>query len=108
MNDKRTAFQNGVARAEAFIDERSGSSRIVNLDVGFSPKTVPVGDGTYLHFWYANNAGRGGDNGTIIRSKSAERASTSAGQNDVISKTQTSSWSGKVNFSGSVRSALGL
>jgi hypothetical protein len=25
------------------------------MKIGFAPKTVEVGDGTYLHFWYANN-----------------------------------------------------
>jgi len=76
-------------------------------NIPFSPKTVNLPDGTSLHFWYSNNAGRGCDNCTIIRSTDL-RAATSAKQGGVIAKIRTSAWNGKVNFSASVCAALGL
>ena len=78
------------------------------MKITFSPKTVALPDGTYLHFWYANNAGRGSDNCTIIRSTNGERATYSANQTGIICKTYTSSWRGNVNFSCAVQRELGL
>lgn len=77
------------------------------IEIGFAPKTVELSDGTFLHFWYANNAGRGDNNCTIIRSTDA-RAALSAKQTGVIATTLTSSWRGNVNFSREVQRALGL
>jgi hypothetical protein len=73
----------------------------------FNPKTINFGD-KFLHFWYANNAGRGANNCTIILSTSENRANKSAEQAGIISKTKTSAWKGKVNFSKSVKDALGM
>jgi hypothetical protein len=80
---------------------------MTNIEIGFSPKTVALEDGTNLHFWYANNAGRSGDNCTIIRSGSP-RAEKSANQENVIARTRTSSWKGQVNFSKEAQKALGI
>lgn len=77
------------------------------IEIGHSPKTVALADGTYLHFWYANNKGRGSDNCTIIRS-SSPRAAVSAKQENIISAVSTSHWAGKVNFSKYVQEHLGL
>jgi len=73
-----------------------------------APKTVSLTSGEYLHFWYANNIGRGTDNCTIIRSTSAERAAASLKQTEVIATVRTSAWNGKVNFSANIQSALNL
>jgi hypothetical protein len=70
-------------------------------------KSLDLGNGEFIYFWYSNNRGRGTDNCTIIRS-SAPRASMSARQSAVIAKTFTSAWAGKVNFSAAVKKALGL
>jgi len=70
-------------------------------------KSMDLGNGEFLYFWYANNAGRGDNNCTIIRSTSP-RAKLSAKQENVLSKVLTSSWSGNVNFSKSVQKELGL
>jgi hypothetical protein len=70
-------------------------------------KRMDLGNGESLYFWYANNAGRGDNNCTIIRSTS-ERAKVSAKQENVLAKALTSSWAGNVNFSKSVQQALGL
>jgi len=78
-----------------------------NLKLKHAPKTVKIDDG-YLHFWYANNKGRGDDNCTIIFSDNPERASMSRNQKDIIAKTRTSSWNGHVNFSKRVRAFLGI
>lgn len=78
-----------------------------SIEIGFSPKTVKLNDGSFLHFWYANNKGRGNNNCTIIRS-TAPRAGVSAKQSNIISSTRTSSWRGSVNFSADVRSKLGI
>lgn len=77
------------------------------IEIGHSPRTINLNDGTYLHFWYANNKGRGRNNCTIIRS-SVPRAATSAKQTDVIASTTTSAWAGNVNFSRNIQTALGL
>ena len=71
-------------------------------------KSMELGNGEFLYFWYANNAGRGSDNCTIIRSTSAERARVSKAQTGVITTTRTSAYAGKVNFSARIRRALGL
>jgi hypothetical protein len=70
-------------------------------------KTIDIGNGEFLHFWYANNRGRGTNNVTIIRS-SAPRAETSRQQTDVIATEATSGWAGRVNFSRAVARGLGL
>jgi hypothetical protein len=70
-------------------------------------KTVDLGNGEYLHFWYANNAGRGADNCTIIRS-TAPRAAQSGYQTHVIAETTTSAWRGRVNLSARVERELGI
>ena len=70
-------------------------------------KTLNLDNGQFLHFWYANNKGRGDNNCTIVRTTAA-RSTTSAKQTYVISKTQTSAWAGNVNFSKSVRDELGI
>jgi hypothetical protein len=72
-----------------------------------APKTVKT-DAGYLHFWYANNTGRGSSNCTIILSSSPDRASMSAKQSEVISSVQTSAWAGKVNFSKTIQKSLGV
>ena len=76
------------------------------VKIGHAPKTVALEDGTFLHFWYANNKGRGRDNCTIILSSQAERAAKSADQIGLIRITTTSSWAGNVNFSEAVRKRL--
>ncbi len=73
-----------------------------------APKTVEFPPTGWLHFWYANNGGRGADNCTIVLSSSRVRAGVSAKQTGVISKTRTSSWRGKVNFSTAIREKLGV
>lgn len=78
-----------------------------SIKIPFSPKTVELENGQFLHFWYANNAGRGDDNCTIIRS-TAPRAAMSAKQSDILSSTRASAWRGQVNFSKQVQSELGL
>lgn len=77
------------------------------IEIGYSPKTIKLGNGEMLHFWYANNKGRGSDNCTIIRSTDP-RAGVSANQTGVIATVKTSSWAGNVNFSKSVQEDLGL
>lgn len=77
------------------------------IEIGFAPKTVELEDGSFLHFWYANNAGRGDNNCTIIRS-TEPRAVVSAKQTSVIATALTSSWKGNVNFSKHVQECLGL
>ena len=79
----------------------------MEIKIPFAPKTVNLSDGSFLHFWYANNKGRGGSNCTIIRS-TEPRASISKNQNGVIAACKTSAWSGKVNFSKAVQLALDL
>lgn len=78
------------------------------IKIGFAPKTVALEDGTYLHFWYANNRGRGGNNVTIIRSTVAERAPLSAKQTGVMCLTYTSGWRGNVNFSRAIQNDLAV
>lgn len=70
-------------------------------------KTIELLNGEYLHFWYANNAGRGSNNCTIIRS-TAPRAPTSKAQTNVLAKTTTSAWRGQVNLSDRVERELGI
>lgn len=77
------------------------------IEIGHSPKTVELADGTKLHFWYANNKGQGRTNCTIIRS-SSPRAAVSAKQENVIAYVKTSHWAGQVNFSKHVQECLGL
>ncbi len=72
-----------------------------------APITVKLDNGEYLHFWYANNRGRGSDNCTIIRTR-APRADLSANQAGVIESVRTSSWNGNVNFSKRIQAKLGL
>lgn len=78
------------------------------LDVGFSPRDIELADGTRLFFWYANNAGRGKNNCTIIRSNTDVRAPLSKDQQGVIARARTCSWHGRVNFSWEVQRQLGL
>lgn len=77
------------------------------LKIGFAPKTIILPNGQFLHFWYANNKGRGNNNCTIIRSTKL-RSSVSAKQGGFIAQARTSSWRGNVNFSKSVQEKLGL
>lgn len=76
-------------------------------DLKIGVKTIELKGGDKIHFWYANNKGRGSNNCTIIRSRD-DRAVTSAKQTGVFSKTQTSSWAGHVNFSKHIQSQLGI
>lgn len=81
------------------------------IEIGFAPKTVKLTDNTYLHFFYANNKGRGNNNCTIIHSSNPSRMGESRNQiNDAgqMSYTYTSSWHGHVNFSKRVQSSLGV
>jgi len=78
------------------------------MKLAIGVKTVDLGGGEYLHFWYANNAGRGCSNCTIIRSRSPARAICAKKQADVISQVKTSAWKGHVNFSQPTKTALGL
>lgn len=71
-------------------------------------KTIKLAENDYLHFWYANNRGRGTDNCTIIRSTCPNRANRSARQENVDIKCKTSSWAGNVNFSKSVQKQLNV
>ncbi len=75
--------------------------------IGHSPKTIQLDDGSYLHFWYANNAGRSGSNSTITRS-TEPRTEKAAAQPGVIASVKTSAWNGKVNFSQAIQKKLGL
>lgn len=70
-------------------------------------KTLDLGNGEKLHFWYANNRGNGDSNVTIARS-TADRAACASKQPDIISITKTSAWAGNVNYSKSVRDRLGI
>lgn len=78
----------------------------MEIKIGFAPKTVRLADNDYLHFWYANNRGRGSSNCTIVRSEYEDRAANADRQPG--RRTFTSSWAGNVNFSKRVRQALGL
>lgn len=78
------------------------------IEIGFSPKQIKLENGLYLCFWYANNAGRGDDNCTIILTDSDERSAKSKDQHNVIAMVRTSSWNGNVNFSKYVQKQLGL
>jgi len=71
-------------------------------------KSLTLTDGTFLYFWYANNAGRGTDNCTIIHSNSHERAEYSRNQKNVLGRELTSAWNGTVNFSREIISILGI
>lgn len=77
------------------------------MKIGHAPKTVDLENGEYLHFWYANNKGRGDNNCTIIRSTES-RAAVSAKQTGIIKTVLTSSWAGNVNFSQAVQRWLGI
>jgi hypothetical protein len=70
-------------------------------------KTMLLENGEMLHFWYANNAGNGDCNVTIIRS-SEPRVELSAKQTGIIASTKTSAWKGYVNFSKKVQFYLGI
>jgi len=74
----------------------------------YAPKTIQLKNGNYLHFWYANNKGRGSDNCTIVKSSDENRAIFSKLQQDAIEMTRTSSWKGKVNFSSYVQKELNI
>ena len=76
------------------------------LEIGI--KSLRLGESDHLYFWYANNAGRGRDNCTIIRSHSGTRTERSADQTEVVAATRTGAWSGQVNFSRRVTDALGI
>lgn len=81
------------------------------INIGFSPKTVNLENGLFLHFYYANNKGRGADNCSIIKTTNPQRLGNEKSQiNDdgTISNTRTSSWAGNVNFSNAVQEKLGL
>lgn len=81
------------------------------IDIGYNPKTVALENGEYLHFWYANNQGRGNNNCTIVRTHNKLRMDTSQKQIDdecSIRYIRTSAWRGDVNFSAAVQSNLGL
>jgi len=78
------------------------------INIGHAPKSVAVGDSSWLHFWYSNNKGRGGDNCTIVRSWSMDRSYFSRCQPEVIATIKTSAWAGKVNFSTKIQRGLRL
>lgn len=81
------------------------------IAIGHSPKTVKLADETYLHFFYANNKGRGTTNCTIIRSHNSFRMATSKPQyadEQSMYRVYTSHWAGNVNFSKYVQERLGL
>ena len=96
----RTTASGASVQVKEHDDRRS-------VAIPHSPKTVELPNGHKLHFWYANNKGRGDDNCTIIRS-TKPRAATSAAQEEIIAQTRTSSWRGHVNFSKEVRKKMGL
>jgi O-glycosyl hydrolase len=77
------------------------------IKIGHAPKTVTLENGGFLHFWYANNKGRGRSNCTIIKS-TLPRAGVSSQQTDVIAMVRTSAWAGNVNFSKEIRQQLGV
>jgi len=84
---------------------------MTTINIGHSPKTVKINDALFLHFFYANNKGRGGNNCTIVKSSNPNRMATSLQQysdNAGIKMVKTSSWSGNVNFSKRVQQELGL
>jgi len=81
-----------------------------NYKIGYGPRTVDLTDGRYLHFYYANNRGRGDSNCSIILTTNPQRVGTTkkqiaAGYEAVAT---TSSWNGKVNFSLRIQRLLGL
>jgi hypothetical protein len=86
---------------------RPRKDKIMKIEIGYSPKTIKIDNEEFLHFWYSNNAGRGKDNCSVIRSTNL-RAPTSAKQTGIIASTKTSAWSGNVNFTAKVRKELGL
>jgi hypothetical protein len=96
----RTTASGAAIQVKEHDDKRS-------VAIPHSPKTVELPNGHKLHFWYANNKGRGDDNCTIIRS-TKPRAAVSAAQEEIIAQTRTSSWRGHVNFSKDVRKKMGL
>lgn len=74
----------------------------------FSPKTIALKNGTAIHFWYANNRGRGNCNLTIVHSRSKNRAVKAAQQEETIAVTRASSWMGNVCLSAKILSNLGV
>ncbi len=83
----------------------------MELQIGHSPKTVKINDNLYLHFFYANNKGRGSNNCTIVKSSNPVRMATSAKQFDDdggYCTVKTSSWAGNVNFSRYIQQELGI
>ena len=80
----------------------------MNVKTENGVKSLELENGEYLHFWYANNAGRGNSNVTVILSTIANRAAVSAKQTGVISSIKTSGWHGNVNLSKRVFRELGL
>ena len=73
-------------------------------------KTLNLEDGTYLHFWWANNKGRGKDNLTIVRTVNKERLKTSKQQKDYgfIATIRASSWKGSIYLSEGTLKRLGI
>lgn len=71
------------------------------MKIPFAPKTLLINDCIYLHFYYANNAGRGTDNCSIIATSNKTRTGNVKSQLNVgyVNHVRTSSWRGKINYS---------
>lgn len=66
-------------------------------------------NGNKLFAFFANNAGRGSDNCTlVVVKKGTDRSHSTKTQKNVISQCRTSSWNGNVNFSSRVADLLGI
>lgn len=72
-------------------------------------KSNTLKNGNLLYAFFANNAGRGSDNCTLmVVEKGTKRGYNTKAQKNVISKCRTSSWKGNVNFSNVVAENLGI
>lgn len=71
-------------------------------------KTHEIGNMGYLHFWYANNRGRGTENVTVTWSLEKTRAPLARQQARQVATTRTCGWRGHVNLSRRVLAELGL
>ena len=71
------------------------------MKIPFAPKTLLINDCIYLHFYYANNAGRGTNNCSIIATSNKTRTGNVKSQLDAgyIAYETTSQWNGSVNYS---------
>ena len=72
-------------------------------------KSNTLKNGNLLFAFFANNAGRGSDNCTLMVVKSGtKRGYNTRSQKNVISECRTSAWRGNVNFSKNVAANLGI